>query len=155
MNNIAKIKEITNNRIYLCHLKDFDFKENTERKFWNTRDVVFEGTNPKNLLLSKGDTVEFFIPPIRTIGASFLMLIFPILVLIFTYSILSLFKGIPDPVKAMASLATLFLSFFSTKLLKKLGIKETMPVITKKLESQDIDAYKSQCKDCGSCTACN
>jgi positive regulator of sigma E activity len=55
--------------------------------FCNVKERVFTAKNSSRIPLSKGDTVEVFLPPGKTIGASFFLLIFPLLLFVGLYMV--------------------------------------------------------------------
>lgn len=155
MTNTAIVNRIEGDKIYLVHIKDFGKKEKTERSFWNIKDYEFLGDNPKNFKLKEGNPVEYYIPEGKTIAASFIMLIFPLGMFILTFALLGLLGINSEKIKALLSLITMIGSFFLTKILKKAGLKETLPVITKKVEKEYLKKLQKSCSDCGSCSACD
>ena len=155
MNNTAIVHRIENSEIYLIHIKDFDKKEKTERDFWKIKDQEFKGLNPESYDLQPGDAVEYFIPEGKTILASFLVLIFPLVTFLATFGILAALGFKSEKLMALISVAVMILSFGVNKVLKKMGVKETLPVITDKISKETLKTIQSECKDCGSCTACN
>lgn len=155
MTNTAIVNRVDRGNIYLVHIKDYGKKEKTERSFWNIKDYEFIGENPKDLDLKEGDPVEYFIPEGRTILASFIMLIFPLGTFILTFALLGKLGLNSEKLKALLSLIAMTGSFFLNKLLKKAGLKETLPVIVKKVEKEYLKKLKKSCSDCGSCSACD
>lgn len=154
MNNTAIVNRIEKNEIYLIHIKDYGKKEKTERDFWKIKDQEFKALNPKLFSIKSGDAVEYFIPEGKTIIASFMVLIFPLIVFLLTFALLSALGLDSEKMKALLSIGTMLLSFSITKLLKKLGFKETLPIITDKISKETLNKFQSECKDCGSCTIC-
>lgn len=155
MNNTAIVNRIENSEIYLIHIKDYDKKEKTERDFWKVKDQEFKGLNPEGYDLQSGDAVEYFIPEGKTILASFLVLIFPLVSFLATFGILAILGFKSEKLMALISVAVMILSFSVNKVLKKMGVKETLPIITDKISKETLKTIQSECKDCGSCTACN
>lgn len=155
MTNTAIVNRIENGEIYLIHIKDYGKKEKTERAFWNVKTRDFRADNPKEFNLKSGDAVEYFIPEGKTILASFTILILPILTFIISFILLSRAGIQSEKLKALFSTLFMFLSFYITKLLKKIGYKETLPSITNIVSSEKLQSIKKKCSDCGSCTACD
>ncbi|MGL1893761.1 MAG: SoxR reducing system RseC family protein [Spirochaetaceae bacterium] len=155
MNSTAIVNRIEQNEIYLMHITDFGDKEKTERKFWNIKKLDFKVINPEEYNLEEGDAVEYFIPEGKTILATFIVLILPLVTFLVTYGILIALGLKSEKVAALISLVMMAGSFLVTKLIKKLGYKETLPTITKIMSKESLNKLKEECKDCGSCTACN
>lgn len=155
MINKAIVNRVEDNDIYLMHVRDYGRKEKTERNFWNIKTRDFKAVNPENILLSPGDIVEFFIPEGKTILASFIVLILPVIVFILSFLITSLLGLSSDKLKALISIVLMISSFYIFKLLKKAGYKESLPVIIKKIKKSTMKDLKKECRDCGSCTACD
>lgn len=155
MNNTAIVSKITEKKIFLVHVKDYGKKELTERTFWRVKVQDFQASNPKDIELKVNDAVEYYIPEKETIFASFLILVLPIILFLLCFFLLSLIGIDSDKLKTLISLLVLFLSFFTNNFLKKLGLKETLPTITKKIDKEVLKDMKTKCSDCGSCSACN
>lgn len=155
MNNTAIISKINGDKIFLVHIKDYGKKELTERTFWRVKVQEFQALNPKGIELNESDAVEYYIPEKETILASFVILILPIIFFLICFFFLD-FVGInSDKIKTLLSLIVLFMSFFINKLFKKIGLKETLPTITKKIDKESIKKMKKECSNCGSCSACD
>lgn len=155
MNNTAIVNRVKDSEIFLIHIKDYDKKETTEREFWKINNQEFMGLNPQNYNLNPGDAIEYFIPEGKTILASFLVLIFPLVTFLLTFGILSALGLKSEKLIALISVGVMVISFSFNKLLRKLGIKETLPVITNKISKETLKDIQNECKDCGSCTICN
>lgn len=155
MTNTAIVNRIEGDDFYLIHIKDYGKKEKTERAFWNVKTRDFKADNCNNLKLKKGDAVEYFIPEGKTVLASFTILIFPILVFIISFILLSKAGIESEKLKALISTLLMFLSFYLNKLLNKIGYKEPLPLITDIVSSEKLQSLKKECSDCGSCTACD
>ena len=154
MTNTAIVNRVKGSKIYLMHIKDYGDKEATERSFWDIKELDFMAENPKEFKLFPGDAVEYYIPEGKTILASFTVLILPLVVFLATFGILSALGIGSDKIKALLSIGVMGLSFFIPKLLKKIGIKETLPVIIAQIEKEQLAELATECKDCGSCTIC-
>lgn len=154
MFNTAIVNRIDSGEIFLVHIKDFGKKEKTERDFWNIKDQEFRSVNPKNFDLKQGDAVQYYIPEGKTILASFLVLILPLIVFLASFIILKSTGVQSEKLIALISFILMIVSFSFNKLLKKVGVKETLPEITEKITKEELQEIKSECKDCGSCTAC-
>ena len=154
MNNSAIVNRIEEHDIYLMHISDYGKKEKTEREFWNIKKYDFRSLNPNSLDLREGDAVEYYIPTLRKIAASFLMLILPLILFMTSFSLM-LFLGMKsEKLIALVSTSVMIGSFYLSKLFKRIGYKETLPYITKIITKEDLSKIKSSCADCGSCTAC-
>ncbi len=155
MHNTAIVNRVEKGKTYLMHIKDYGKKEVTERSFWNIKTREFEAENSSNLILHKGDAVEFFIPEAKTILASFTILILPLILFFLSFVLLEIIGLQSEKIKALISISVLIGSFYITKILKKTGLKETLPAIVKIVSSEQLSNLKSSCSDCGSCTACD
>lgn len=155
MTNTAIVNRIENNAIYLMHIVDYGKKEQTEREFWNIKKQDFKSDNPKNFKLKIGDAVEYYIPEGKTIIASFMVLILPLISFLLAFILLSSMGIKSEKIIALISIGIMVASFSINKLLKKLGFKEVHPVITEKVTKESLASLQNGCKDCGSCTICN
>jgi sigma-E factor negative regulatory protein RseC len=96
--------------------------------------------NRKGLSISKGDTVEIFIPPGKTIFAGFVVLIFPLLTFILAFVVAGrLFPGVGEGLQALAGLGGLAAGFSLSFLYNGLTKKKNVPIITRRVESP-VDA---------------
>lgn len=155
MKNKAIVSRIEGRDFYLMHIREYGRKEKTERNFWNIKVRDFKAANPENILLSPGDVVDFYIPEGKTILASFIVLILPVIVFISSFLCASLLGLNSEKLKALISIVLMILSFYIFKLLKRAGFKEPLPVILNKVEKSTMKDLKKECRDCGSCTACD
>lgn len=155
MNKTAIVNRVVGDEIYLIHIKDYGIKEKTERSFWNIKPQDFKCINPKSYRLKPGDAVEYFIPEGKTIFASFLILIVPLLSFLITFYLLSLIGINSEKIKALLSVSVMILTFYLNKLLKRLGFKEPLPTIVKTIERETLIELKKECKNCGSCSSCD
>lgn len=154
MVNTAIVSKVENENVFLMHIKDYGDKENTERNFWDIKELAFMANNPKGFVLQPGDPVEYYIPEGKTILASFIVLILPLIMFLGTFGLLSKMGLESDKLKALFSIVTMTASFTIPKQLKKVGINETLPTITQQIEKEKLAEISAECKDCGSCTIC-
>ncbi|MBN2619289.1 MAG: SoxR reducing system RseC family protein [Spirochaetales bacterium] len=155
MTNTAIVNRIEDNKIYLMHINDYGKKESVERSFWNIQKYDFQAINNNNLILDIGDAVEYTIPQGKTIFATFLMLILPLITFLVSYYIFTKLGIKSEKIVALISLIVMFLTFYLSKLFKHLGGNETLPNIISVQSKEDLSRFKKECKDCGSCTICN
>lgn len=155
MTNIAVVNRVINNQVYIMHLKEYDKKEATERSFWKINPRDFRALNSKQLDLKSGDMIEYYIPEGKTIFASFTVLILPLIIFLLTFILLENLGLSSVKLKALISIAAMFSSFYIHKAVRKLGFRETLPTIIRKVDRDQLLKYKKRCKECGSCTACN
>lgn len=107
--------------------------ESCGSSFCNTKDRVFEAKNSRDLPLAEGETVAVYLPTGKTIGASFMVLIFPLMLFILLF-ILSgkLFPESGEGVQALAGLAGLAIGFGASILLRNVRKTNDMPEIIEK-----------------------
>jgi positive regulator of sigma E activity len=96
----------------------------------------FTARNTKGINLEIGDTVRVYLPPGKAILASFMILIFPlILFLIFYFVSGLLFNGLSEGARALFGVAGMAAGFGSSLLLRKQKKEEHMPEIVRKQNS--------------------
>ena len=94
--------------------------------------------NLKGISIRRGDKVEFFIPPGKTILAGFVVLILPLLTFILAFIMAGrLFPGVGEGLQALAGLGGLAAGFSLSFLYNGLTKKKNVPVITRRVESPD------------------
>ena len=97
----------------------------------------FTAKNSKGFQLNRGDTVRVYLPPGKAIFASFMILIFPLVLFILLYFISgSLFAVQSEGVKALFGLIGLAGGFGLSLLLKYQNREENMPEIVRKQSGQ-------------------
>lgn len=107
--------------------------ESCGSSFCNTKDRVFEAKNSKNLPLSEGETVAVYLPTGKTIGASFMLLIFPLLLFILLFlGAGNVFPESGEGLQALAGLAGLGIGFGISIFLRKFRKTSDMPEIIEK-----------------------
>ena len=89
--------------------------------------------NPKKIALSPGDEVIITLPASQTILSSFLVLIFPLLLFIFSYIISGKINGAEEGIRALFGIAGMFVGFFISFFLSKILKSKFMPYISSKL----------------------
>ena len=95
----------------------------------------FKALNTDNLDLREGDNVEIFISPSKTIGYSFSILIFPLLLFLAGYYITAnLTNTSSDGIKILGGFMGLVLGFAMAFLYSAFTRKQQYPVITKKID---------------------
>jgi len=95
----------------------------------------FKALNADNLDIREGDNVEIFISPSKTIGYSFSILIFPLIMFIIAFFITAkLTNTLSDGIKILGGFAGLVLGFAMAFLYSAFTRKQQYPVITKKID---------------------
>lgn len=154
MTSTAIVNRIEKDNVYLMHMVDYGQKESTERAFWNIKKRDFQADNPKNLDLEVGEPVEYFIPEGKTIIASFTVLILPLISFILGYILFSSLGIQSEKLITLLSIGVMVLSFSINRVLKRIGVKETLPTIVDRVNKDRLKELQKGCKDCGSCTVC-
>lgn len=96
----------------------------------------FTARNTKGIQLDIGDTVRVYLPPGKAILASFMILIFPlILFLLFYFVSGSLFPAVSEGIRALFGVAGLAGGFGFSLLLRSRNKEEQMPEIVRKQNS--------------------
>ncbi|MCL2480088.1 MAG: SoxR reducing system RseC family protein [Spirochaetaceae bacterium] len=95
----------------------------------------FKALNTDNLDLREGDNVEVFISPSKTIGYSFSILIFPLLMFLAGYYLTAnLTNTLSDGIKLLGGFAGLVIGFAIAFLYSSFTRKQQYPLITKKID---------------------
>jgi positive regulator of sigma E activity len=137
MKETATVLKVNKSEIIL------EFHENESCKncgsmFCKDNDRTYTASNSKGFQLSPGDTVEVYLPPGKTIQASFLVLIAP-LILFFLFFILTekIFGIEREIIKICFGLIGIVIGFFISYLFGKKNKYSNMPLITAKNESAE------------------
>ena len=103
----------------------------------NVKAREFKALNTDNLDLKTGDIVEIYISPGKTIGYSFSILIFPLLVFLAGYFLTGkLTNTLSDGIKVLGGTIGLFVGFGIAFLYNFFTKKNQFPVITKKIDDE-------------------
>ena len=106
--------------------------------FCDVKAKEFKALNTDNLDLKTGDTVEIYMPPAKTIGYSFSILIFPLLVFLAGYFLTGkLTNTLSDGIKVLGGTIGLFVGFGIAFLYNFFSRKNQYPVITKKINGEN------------------
>lgn len=98
------------------------------------KDRKFNALKPDRMELSDGDTVEILLPTGKTIGAAFMVMIFPLaLFIIFFFLTGKIIENSTEGVKVLGGLIGLAAGFIVNLLLNKNPGKSTLPRIIKKV----------------------
>jgi len=91
---------------------------------------LFEAANPKGLDLERGDVVEIYLPPGKTVAAGFLVLIVPLLLFAATYLITGRVMNEPgEGIQALFGILGLSVGFLLSFTYSKRRKAANMPVI--------------------------
>ena len=104
--------------------------ESCSSSFCSTDTRVFEAVNPKGLDIDKGDTVDVYLAPGKTVAAGFLVLIVPLI--LFATGYLLTGKIVPEAsegIKALFGLTGLAAGFAASFLYSSKRREKSMPVI--------------------------
>ncbi len=99
-----------------------------------TQDKTFEAWNSQGFDLEKGGRVEVYLPTGKTIGAAFMVMIFPLLMFFAGFYGVSIF--FPEPiegVRVLAGVIGIAAGFGINFLINKKPSKKNMPQITRKI----------------------
>ncbi len=111
--------------------------ESCGSSFCATKDRVFEAKNSRALPLSEGETVAVYIPTGKTIGASFMLLIFPLLLFVlFFLGAGNVFPESGEGPRALAGLAGLAVGFGTSILLRTFRKTNDMPEVIEKVNEK-------------------
>ncbi len=101
--------------------------------FCNVKTKEFKALNSNNLDIKTGDDVEIYVSPSKTIGYSFSILIFPLIMFFIGYYLIAkLTNTLSDGVKIIGGFAGLAAGFAIAFLYNSFTKKQKYPVITKK-----------------------
>ena len=104
-----------------------------------TREVA--AANPRHIELRRGDQVEFFIPPGRTILAGFMVLIFPLLTFILAFVISGALRPESgEGLRALYGVIGMAIGFGGSFLYSKLTTKKNVPEVMRKVQAPDKEA---------------
>ncbi len=133
MYETAKVTEINNN-IVTVHCEKSEHCKSCSSSFCNVKTRHFKTLNSKNLDLEKGDLVEIYISPGKTIFSSFIVLIFPLILFIAGYYFSGkLFNFQSDALRAAGGALGLFAGFILSFIFNMIKKNQSLPVITGKL----------------------
>ena len=105
--------------------------------FCNIKSKEFKALNTNNLDLRTGDEVEIYLSPAKTIGYSFSILIFPLIMFIIGfYLIENLANTLSDGIKILGGFAGIAVGFIAAFLYNSFTAKQKYPDITKKLDTE-------------------
>lgn len=103
--------------------------------FCNVKTREFQALNDTSINLQNGDRVEIYAPPARTIGFSFSVLMFPLLMFfVGYYSAQRIMPASGEGLKIIGGFAGLAAGFFIAFLYNKLMKRRNLPIITSKIE---------------------
>ncbi len=108
----------------------------TTRSGCSAKTRTITAANHTGLIIRQGDTVEFFIPPGKTIIAGFTILIFPLLTFILAFVLTGrLLPAADEGLQALAGLGGLAAGFGVSFLYNGLTKKKNVPLITRRVEA--------------------
>jgi len=133
-------------------------KAATSRRFWGVRERAYRVSNPRELALSTGDTVEIHLPPGRTVLSAALTFLLPLALFPLGYALAA--RIVPG---AAADEGAAFLVGFGFllaglplgALIRRLaGGLTGVPEVVRILSPEEALRCKLKAGDCGSCKAC-
>jgi positive regulator of sigma E activity len=136
-------------------------KSAVSRRFWGVRDRSYTASNPDNLPVSPGDTVELHLPPGRTVAASALLFLFPLLLFPLGFYLASaLIPGRDEGTYFLVGFAALLAGLpfgalvraFAGRLIS--GGMSAVPEVVRVLTPAEALSCKTRTDSCGSCKAC-
>ncbi len=136
----------------------------SRRRFWSVSERPYKVANPENLALAKGDTVEIYLPPGRTILTATLFFLFPLALFPVGYKLTEhLFSTGRIPFGSLEVEAAAFLAGFVFLaagmplgvLIRRLGAGRNsgLPIIQKVLSPEEAACILRN-RGCDSCSAC-
>ena len=103
--------------------------------FCKTEAREFKALNTDNIDISVGNSVEIYLPPSKTIGYSFSVLIFPLLMFLAGYFLTAkLTNAVSEGIQVLGGFAGLVAGFATAFLYNSLTKKHQYPVITKNFD---------------------
>lgn len=151
MKEIVLINRMEKDIPHAMHCKPMSAKSSTSRRFWKVKERDFPLHNPDKVELSKGDYVEVELPAGQAIASAFLLFILPLLVFFILFQLTTSLGGLLQIGLATAGFV---LSFLVPALLKRLGRKEQLPIILRKLSTEEARnslQCNIGCDGCGGC----
>lgn len=154
MKKIAIIDRITYDGIYATYLKSENGGHH--KAFIKVQeDLTFKVDNTNNIFFLKGDSVEIFIEPTNAIALTFSMFIMPLISFIIFYLLSGfIFTGPSEFFKILVGICGIGFSYLALHLYIKRHPQE-LPVVTKKLSQEDINAACTNGTSCSLCSGCN
>ena len=132
MTETAIVQEIRGNKVSLIVIKGEDCKSCSGHGC-KVEGKEFTALNSIGIDLSVGDTVKVYLPPGKAILASFMILIFPLVLFILFYTLFGRIFGIEsEGVKALFGVAGLASGFGLSFLLRTKRGDEDLPEIMRK-----------------------
>ena len=143
-------------------------KAATSRRFWGVRERAYRVSNPGNLELAEGDTVEIFLPPGRTVLSAAITFLLPLALFPVGYALAgTLFSGISgsaaeagaagidEGLSFLAGFAFLLAGIPMGALIRRIaGGMTGTPRIIRVLSPAEALSCKLKAGGCGSCKAC-
>jgi sigma-E factor negative regulatory protein RseC len=106
--------------------------------FCNIKTKEYKALNADDLDLAVGDVVEVYISPAKTIGYSFSVLIFPLIMFIAGYYLTAgVTKTLSEGIKIIGGAVGLASGFLAAYLYNSSTKKQQYPVITKKYDAEE------------------
>jgi len=131
MTETAIVKKIEENKIELACVSAEGCQACAGKSICKVQDRPFPAENPDSLELKPGDRVIYELPRAKTITASFMLLIFPLLMFILLFTLSNaIFPEIHEGWRVLIGAAGLILGFSGALLYGRL--KPTLPRIISK-----------------------
>jgi len=132
MTELGEITDIDGEEIVLsCSSLSGGCKSCSGNSFCSANGKFFTALNEKKINLKSGDTVEFYMPPGRTIFAGFMVLIFPLISFIAFYGLSTAFFGNNEGIGVFSGILGLAAGFAITFYYNKVNKRKNTPRITK------------------------
>lgn len=102
----------------------------------NKEENCFEALNPNKLCLEKGDSVELFLPPAKTIMSTLLVFALPLCLFPVGYLVFRSFFKFNELLNALGGLAAMAVAFAVASIVSIRLKKNLMPLITKIIDEE-------------------
>lgn len=143
-------------------------KSATSRRFWGVRERAYQVFNPEGFEIEKGDTVEIYLPPGRTVGSAAITFLLPLALFPVGFLLTgTLFPGaavseagavgVDEGIAFLVGFGFLLAGIPLGALIRRLsGGMTGTPVITRVLNPLEAISCKAKARaeGCGSCKSC-
>ena len=106
--------------------------------FCSAKGKTFVATNPHDLKLGKGDIIELYLPPGKTLFAGFITLLVPLILFPIGYFLPNaLVKAPTELVRILGGFAGIVLGFVISGVFSRIKANEYMPSITRIIDKEN------------------
>lgn len=109
--------------------------------FCQTKGKSFNATNSDNIALSVGDMVEIYLPPGKTVFATFMALLVPLLLFPVGYYLSETFVSNPKEItRVLFGIAAMAVGFLISRIFSHFKGSEYTPKITRIIDPKEIES---------------